>query len=115
LYIVKSIDHELLLPHCKAAVIHGGVGTVAAGLKAKIPLVIVSIIADQPWWGKVIERKKLGVHIPFKKLAIQKLLAAVEKSQSPEIIQNSLEMGERINREDGLNRTIDKLEKYFAY
>jgi sterol 3beta-glucosyltransferase len=114
LFKVKSINHQWLFPRCKAAIIHGGVGTTAAALKAKIPLIIISIIADQPWWGKIIARKKLGVHIPFKKLSAQKLISAIEKTQGPQMQQNAVEMGVRINREDGLKQTIDALEKYFA-
>jgi sterol 3beta-glucosyltransferase len=115
LFIIKSISHEWLLPHCKAAVIHGGVGTTAAVLRAKIPVIIVSIIADQPWWGKIIERKNLGVHIPFKKLTAQKLQSAIEKTQGPEMQQNVIEMGEMINLEDGLKKTMDALEKKFTF
>jgi sterol 3beta-glucosyltransferase len=113
LFTLDSIDHQWLFPRCKAGVIHGGVGTMAAGLRAKIPLVILSIIADQPWWGKIIQRKNLGIHIPFKKLTKEKLFAALQKIQSPEIIQNSIEIGERIHLEGGLKRTLDLLEKYF--
>ncbi len=115
LFQIKTISHQWLFPHCKTAIIHGGVGTTAAVLKAKIPAIIVSIIADQPWWGKIIERKGLGAHIPFKKLSAQKLSTAIEKTQRPEIIQNAFDMGERISREDGLGKTIDALENYLAY
>lgn len=114
LFTVKSVNHEWLFPRCIAAIIHGGIGTTAAALKAKIPLIILSIIADQPWWGKIIERKKLGVHIPFRKLTTQKLLAAIEKTGTFEIRFHASKMGEQINQEDGLKKTIDALEKYFA-
>ncbi len=113
LFQVKSINHEWLFPHCKAAVIHGGVGTTAAVLRAKIPVIIVSIIADQPWWGKIIDRKNLGVHIPFKKLTTPKLLSAIEKTHDPETRQNAIDMGEKINRENGLKKTVDALQNYF--
>jgi sterol 3beta-glucosyltransferase len=113
LFLVESISHQWLFPFCKTAIIHGGVGTTAAVLNAKIPAIIVSIIADQPWWGKIIERKKLGFHIPFKKLSTQKLLAAINKSQSAEIIQNALAIGEKISRENGLGKTLDALENHF--
>jgi sterol 3beta-glucosyltransferase len=114
LFQLKSISHQWLFPHCKTAIIHGGVGTTAAVLNAKIPAIIVSIIADQPWWGKIINRKKLGAHIPFKKLSAQKLLSAITKTQSPEIKENAFDMGERISREDGLKQTIQALEEYFT-
>lgn len=115
LFQIKSISHQWLFPHCETAIIHGGVGTTAAVLNAKIPAIIVSIIADQPWWGRIIERKKLGIHIPFKKLTVQKLLSAIEKTQSPEIIQNAFDVGGRISREDGLKNAMDKLENYFSF
>ena len=115
LFQIKSISHQWLFPYCKTAVIHGGVGTTAAVLKAKIPAIIISIIADQPWWGKIIERKKLGVHIPFKKLTSQKLLSAIEITQRPAIKQNAIDIGEKISREDGLKNAVDKLENYFSF
>jgi UDP:flavonoid glycosyltransferase YjiC (YdhE family) len=113
LYIVSSINHEWLLPQCKAAIIHGGVGTVAAALKACIPLVIVSIFADQPWWGKLIENKKLGTHLPFKKLTTKKLSAALALTLSSERTINAQTIGAAINREDGLAAAINTIEKYF--
>jgi UDP:flavonoid glycosyltransferase YjiC (YdhE family) len=113
LFKVKSISHDWLLPRCKAAIIHGGVGTTAAALKAKIPLIIVSIIADQPWWGKIIEAKLTGVHIPFKKLTKQKLQFAIKKTETPEMRRQAVRLGERINLEDGLSKTVDALERYF--
>ncbi len=113
LFHVKTISHQRLFPLCKTAIIHGGVGTTAAVLNAKIHAIVVSIIADQPWWGKIIERKKMGFHIPFKKLTYQKLLSAISKAQNLEIIQDAVEIGERISREDGLNKTIGALESRF--
>ncbi len=64
--------------------------------------------------GKIIERKNLGVHILFRKLTAQNLFEAVEKTQTPAIRQNAVKMGEQINREEGLKKTIDKLEDYFT-
>jgi sterol 3beta-glucosyltransferase len=113
LFVVKYINHEWLFPQCKTAVIHGGAGTTATALKAKIPVIIVSVAADQPWWGKVIQDKKLGVHIPFKKLTANKLLNAIIETQKPEMMKTAIETGENINREDGLNRAINAIEKYF--
>jgi sterol 3beta-glucosyltransferase len=113
LFELRSVDHQWLFPRCKAAIIHGGIGTTAAGLRAKIPLIIVSILADQPWWGKIIERKNLGIHIPFKKLTTQRLLLAIEKTDDPEMQQNAIEIGERIKSENGLKKAIDTLQCYF--
>ena len=35
------------------------------------------------------------------------------KTPVPEMQKNSVEIGERINRKEGLNQTIEALEKYF--
>ncbi len=112
LFQINSVSHDLLLPRCQSAIIHGGVGTTAAVLKAKIPVIIISIIADQPWWGKIIAQKGAGVHIPFKKLTAQNLLKALSAIEENVLRQNALRLGEQINLENGLLNTISKLEKY---
>ncbi|HLX90120.1 MAG TPA: glycosyltransferase [Puia sp.] len=114
LLVVKEVDHEWLLPQCKCAVIHGGIGTIAATLRAKIPPIIVSIFADQPLWGRLISRKGLGLHIPFKNLTTAKLLAAIAAAESHKICQPVAFIGDRINKEDGLSTAIDMLESYFG-
>ena len=114
LFTLKAINHQWLFPHCEAAVIHGGAGTTAAVIKAKIPLIIVSVFADQPWWGKIIQDKGLGFHIPFRKLTAKKLLKAIENTQQPQILKTVSETGEKINNEDGLKTALDAIESYFS-
>lgn len=114
LFQIKSIPHDWLFPRCRALIIHGGVGTTAAALHARIPMVIISIIADQPWWGKIIEQKGVGVHIPFKKLTAQKLVSALERISMADIQQNARETGDYINSENGVVNTIRKLDYFFG-
>ena len=114
LFQIKSVNHEWLFPRCRAAITHGGVGTTAAVLRAGIPLIIVSIIADQPWMGKIIEAKLTGVHIPFRKLTKEKLLSAIADTETVEMRREAFRLGEQIRRENGLKKTIDHLEKYFC-
>jgi UDP:flavonoid glycosyltransferase YjiC (YdhE family) len=113
LFVIKYVDHEWLFPQCKTVITHGGIGTIAAALKAKIPPVIVSIFADQPLWGKIIADKNLGIHLPFKKLTKKKLLHAIATTQTFKIKQNASIIGERISSEDGLQSAINALENYF--
>lgn len=113
IYITKYADHDWLFPKCSLAIIHGGIGTIAAVLKAKLPMIIFSIFADQPVNGKIIVKQKLGVHIPFRKVTVKKVIAAIETVQTPEFIKNAQEVGEKINAEDGVNDSIDKIEGYF--
>jgi sterol 3beta-glucosyltransferase len=114
LFVIRSINHEWLFPQCKAAIIHGGIGTLAAVLKAGIPPIIVSIFADQPLWGKIIVEKGLGFHIPFKKLNSVKLFEAIATINEDKVMQNVAILGERIKKENGLKTTINFLLKYFS-
>jgi UDP:flavonoid glycosyltransferase YjiC (YdhE family) len=113
LLVVSSIPHEWLFPQCQAAIIHGGVGTLAAALRAGIPTIIVSIFGDQHWWGKLIQKRKLGCHIPFKRLSTKKLVAAIQNVFAPEIARNLADLSSKLNGEDGLQNAIDNLEEYF--
>ena len=113
LFVLDSANHEWLLPKCSSAIIHGGAGTLAAVLKAKIPLVVISVFGDQPWWGSIIESKRLGIHIPFKKITTARLLAALAIIQTNEYLSNIHKMGEEIRLENGLQMTIRTLEDYF--
>jgi len=114
LYIAKTVNHDWLFPRCQAAIIHGGVGTTAAALKAKLPVIVASIFADQPFWGKLVQRHGLGVHLPFKHWTIERLKTAIKTIESPEIKKQVTELGDRMNREDGLRQTIEALEKYWG-
>jgi sterol 3beta-glucosyltransferase len=113
LFVVPAANHDWLFPRCHAAVIHGGIGTLATGLRSKTPLVVASIVADQPWWGKVIERRGLGVHLPFRQWTTEKLLAAIRRTADTEIRRRVTELGDLMQREDGLKQTIGALEDYF--
>jgi len=113
LFIVEQVNHAWLLPQCTCAIFHGGAGTLAAVLKAKIPVIIVSIFGDQPIWGKIAVRKKIGVHIPFKQLSSKKLLDAINTVQTPVYRKNAFKTGEKINAENGIDNAIAKLEAYF--
>ncbi|MCR8557599.1 glycosyltransferase [Mucilaginibacter sp. BJC16-A38] len=114
LYVAKYINHEAILPQCKAGIFHGGAGTLATMLRNSLPVIIISFYTDQPTWGKIIARKNLGVHIPLKKLTVEKLINALAKVQTAETKQNVLVIGERIRNEKGLENAVGEIERYFA-
>jgi len=111
--VVPSIPHEWLFLQCQAAIIHGGIGTLAAALRAGVPTVVLSIFGDQHWWGKLILKRRLGCHITFKRLSVEKLMAAVQNVLAPEIAQNLAGVACELNREDGLQNAVGSLEEYF--
>jgi sterol 3beta-glucosyltransferase len=113
LFVTKYINHEAILPLCKLGVFHGGAGTLATMLRHNLPVVIVSFYTDQPTWGKIVEHRKLGIHIPVKSLTTDKLISAVRLVQTDEIKTNVLTVGQVIRNENGLENTVNEIEKYF--
>lgn len=113
LFVTKYVNHETILPLCKIGVFHGGAGTLATMLRHNLPVIIVSFYTDQPTWGKIVEHKKLGVHIPVKTLSADNLISAIQKVQAKEIGNNLSTVGQQIRNENGLDNTITEIEKYF--
>jgi sterol 3beta-glucosyltransferase len=113
LFVAKYVNHEALLPGCKLGIFHGGAGTLATMLRANLPVIIVSFYTDQPSWGKIVEKKNLGVHIPVKKLTTEKLISAIQRCQTQEIKNSVAILGHAIRNEKGLDNTMDAIEEYF--
>ncbi|MBK9670755.1 MAG: glycosyltransferase family 1 protein [Bacteroidetes bacterium] len=114
LFVTKYVNHEKILPKCKFGVFHGGAGTLATMLRHNLPVIIVSFYTDQPTWGKIVERKKLGVHLPIKSLSADKLISAIQKIHADEIKNNVMTVGQQIRDENGLDNAITEIEKYFS-
>jgi UDP:flavonoid glycosyltransferase YjiC (YdhE family) len=114
LFVVKYVNHDWLLPRCSAAIIHGGIGTVGAALRSGTPLIVVSILADQPINGNMIERKKLGYHIPFRELSPQRLLGAIHATEDHVIRENCNAAAAAIRAEDGLKKAVHLIQQYSA-
>ena len=113
LFVTKYVNHETILPQCKIGVFHGGAGTLATMLRHNLPVIIVSFYTDQPTWGKIVERKKLGVHLPVKTLSADKLISAIQKVQTSKMKNNASVVGQQIRDENGLDNAINEIEKYF--
>jgi len=113
LFVTKYVNHEIIFPECKVGIFHGGAGTLAAMLRNNLPVIIVSFYTDQPTWGKIVEQKKLGIHIPAKRVTADKLISAIQLSQTDEIKNNVLSVGQTIRNEKGLENAVSEIENYF--
>ena len=113
LFVTKYVNHETILPQCKIGIFQGGAGTLATMFRHNLPVIIVSFYTDQPTWGKIVEHRKLGVHIPVKSLTAEKLISAIYFVQKDEIKNNVLKVGQEIRNENGLDNALIEIEKYF--
>ncbi|UJR82164.1 glycosyltransferase [Sandaracinus amylolyticus] len=98
--IAGELDHAYVLPRCRAAVHHGGAGTVHATLRAGLPSVIASVYADQPFWGRRIEAMELGATFPLQRLDARRLQRALAIALRPDVRARALAVATRM-RDDG--------------
>lgn len=114
LFVVGAVDHDWLMPKCIAAVHHGGAGTVAASLSAGLPTMICSVWADQPFWGKLLERRGIGCHVPFPKLDAAKLDEGLAVITHRDAKARAEEMSERLREEGDGSRVAARLVSEYA-
>jgi sterol 3beta-glucosyltransferase len=60
LMVVEAAPHGLVLPGAKAAIHHGGAGTVHAVARAGVPQIVVPFFGDQGFWAEVVTAAGLG-------------------------------------------------------
>jgi UDP:flavonoid glycosyltransferase YjiC (YdhE family) len=115
---VLAIDFapfDWLFPRMAALVHHGGMGTTAAGLRAGVPAVAVPFTADQPFWGRRIHQLGVGPRpIPRKRLTVEGLAEAIRAmADDQEMRQRAARLGEQVGAEDGVERAVEVIERYF--
>lgn len=87
--LVGAVNHSRVFPACGAVVHHGGAGTVAAGVRAGIPTVVLWVSADQPVWAAQINRMKVGVAQRFSSTSAQSLTKALRTVLTPDYEQRA--------------------------
>lgn len=110
----EGFSHARALPGVAAAVHHGGAGTVAAGLTAGVPAVVVPFFADQFFWGRRVAALGAGpAPLPMAELDAARLagrLRAVLASRS--MRERAAEMGSRLRAEDGVAAAVRLIDRY---
>lgn len=115
-FIAEYVPHSWLFSQVSAVVHHGGIGTIAAGLLAGKPTLVVPFGGDQPFWGNRIVKMGLGPKpilrskLTAEKLA-KKLLALTE---NPEYAKNAKEMQKKLLKEEGIKTAADIIEVKMA-
>ncbi|WP_342644621.1 glycosyltransferase [Mucilaginibacter sp. CSA2-8R] len=113
LFIIVSANHQWLFRQCKMVVSHGGIGTLTAAMKAGVPVIVISIFVDQPIWGDIITKKKLGIHLPWRKINTKKLVNAIQViNQEPDYGNRVAAVAQVLNREDGTGAVIIFMKKW---
>jgi sterol 3beta-glucosyltransferase len=113
---IESVPHDWLFPRMAAVVHHGGVGTVAAGLRAGIPSIIVPYFSDQPFWGRRVAALGVGPKpIPRARLSVERLAMAIRTAVGdPAMRARAAALGQRIRSEDGVARAVEAFQRHWS-
>ncbi|MFD4369542.1 glycosyltransferase [Rhodococcus sp. NPDC058521] len=94
--VVGPLAHDLVFPHCLAAVHHGGIGTTYESLRAGLPTLVCSVSFDQPLWGVQVTKLGVGAHVKFAKLDHTALKTGIETVLSPGTSERARRFAEQL-------------------
>ena len=108
IHVCSFVNHEWLFSQVKAVVHHGGIGTVATGLRAGKPTLIIPFGGDQVIWGSRIETLGLGpAPIPIDKLTpetFEKALVDLLENKGYKVACE--EMQPYLEKENGIENAV---------
>jgi UDP:flavonoid glycosyltransferase YjiC (YdhE family) len=108
--VVGPFAHDIVFPHCAAAVHHGGIGTLFEGLRAGLPTLVCSVSFEQPMWGGQVERLGVGAHMKFAQLTTDRLEQAVASILTSERRSRAMQFAETLSTEDASVHAADIVE-----
>lgn len=113
--VVDSAPYDKLFPMVSAVIHHGGIGTIAACLKAGKPFLTCPVLhplGDQFFLGKIAYDKGLAQYpLPFKKITPDKFLESVRGLlDNKELYVNAKLFAENLSIENGITNAIDIIE-----
>ncbi len=109
---VKAAPHTLLFPRCMAVLHHGGVGTMAAALRAGKPQLVMPLSTDQPFWAARLQRLGLaGKPLNERTLRPEILAERITAMEDGVLCRAAERMHRQITEEDGTGETVCYLEQ----
>ena len=111
--LTQPIPHNLIFPHCRAVIHHGGSGTTHSVAKAGRPQLIVPLIIDQDYWATRVRSLGIGpgkVKITVSESDLKKKVAGLVNT--PDYVRNAHALAQKIGTEDGVGRLCDYIESF---
>lgn len=110
--LAETLPHELVLPRFRSFVHHGGAGTVARGLTAGLPTLVVPFVFDQWFWGSRVAAIGAGPPpIRRHQVTAERLTTALERLESDPVRSAAAAVGERMRAEDGAGDAAGLIEE----
>jgi sterol 3beta-glucosyltransferase len=113
---VGYIPHEWLFQRVSMVIHHGGAGTIAAGLSAGKPTIVVPFGGDQPFWGNQIYKIEAGPKpIPIRKFSSDLFAERIMEVKKDERYRRNAEhIMTQINCENGKEKAVKLIEMIAA-
>ncbi len=90
--VVGTMNYASIFPACRAVVHHGGAGTVAAGLRAGVPNLVLWATPDRQMRGAFVKRLKVGTVRRFSSLTRESLVADLRQILAPQYVARAREV-----------------------
>jgi UDP:flavonoid glycosyltransferase YjiC (YdhE family) len=94
--VVGVVNYATIFPACRAVVHHGGAGTLAAGLRAGVPQLILWTLPDQPFFAAQLKRLNVGTGRRFSTTTQKSLVADLRQILAPEYVSHAREVATHI-------------------
>jgi UDP:flavonoid glycosyltransferase YjiC (YdhE family) len=94
--VVGVVNYATIFPACRAVVHHGGAGTLAAGLRAGVPQLILWTLPDQPFFAAQLKRLKVGTGRRFSATTQKSLVADLRRILAPHYVAHAREVATHI-------------------
>jgi UDP:flavonoid glycosyltransferase YjiC (YdhE family) len=111
--VVGTVNYAAIFPACRAVVHHGGAGTLAAGLRAGVPTLILWTLPDQPMWGAQLKRLKVGSARRLSTTTEKSLVAELRTILAPQYAARAREIATRMTKPaESVAAAADLLENF---
>jgi sterol 3beta-glucosyltransferase len=112
-FLLEPSPHDWLFPRVSCLVHSGGIGTIAAGLKAGKPALILPFVTDHFFWGRRIFEMGIGPEpLPLKEIHKDNFAHSIDDLTTNGFYQkNALNISEKIKTEDGVKNVVKMLEE----
>ncbi|MEH2068024.1 MAG: glycosyltransferase [Nostoc sp.] len=97
------IAHDWLFSRAAAVITHGGIGTLARSLRNGCPLLVEPFAFDQFFNAIQVQKLGVGAAMDSQKLTADRVANVLDKKVlTPDYKKRAIELGEKINAEQGL-------------
>ena len=111
--VVGAVNYATIFPACRAVVHHGGAGTLAAGLRAGVPQLILWTLPDQPFFAAQLKRLKVGSGRRFSTTTQKSLVADLRRILAQQYVARAREIAPRITEPaESATAAADRAENF---